>query len=64
MIEGFDLTNKRILIAGGETPVGQAIVAAVEEAGGVVDLTPRPLPVPSTAPSGPVESPRPVPSST
>jgi NAD(P)-dependent dehydrogenase (short-subunit alcohol dehydrogenase family) len=42
MIEGFDLTHKRILIAGGETPVGQAIVAAVEEAGGVVDRTSSP----------------------
>jgi NAD(P)-dependent dehydrogenase (short-subunit alcohol dehydrogenase family) len=42
MIEGFDLTKKRILVAGGETPVGQAILAAVEEAGGVVDLTPPP----------------------
>jgi NAD(P)-dependent dehydrogenase (short-subunit alcohol dehydrogenase family) len=44
-VEGFDLTGKRILVAGAETPVGRAIVAAVEEAGGVVDLTPQPGPL-------------------
>jgi 2-deoxy-D-gluconate 3-dehydrogenase len=37
MIEGFDLSNKRIQIGGAETPVGKAIAAAVEEAGGAVD---------------------------